>query len=492
MTSMLQSRRSRHVARRLAALAAVLAPTMAWAQAPAPSTFKVTDPELAAELDRVPAPGPRMTLGEAVAAADARNLTLMAADLEIDRADAKLSQAWALVFPMAQAGLVYTRADHPDIVDFGASMAETLGPIFEAAGIKIPPTKSEPTVIRHQDSVSGSVTAAMPLVNVGNWYTISAARKGRDVARLSVDAARQDLLAGVAQAYYVSLMSRTLVDLQASQVRAAAHHLDFARKRLESGSGLRIDVVRAETNLAEARQQLLNARLSLDSARDALGVLTGAGGLPMPVEAPDLPLPGGSDDELVRLSLDHREDIRVREASVVLARRQFGAAWASFLPTFDVAWQGSYQFTEPSSLGSADRARWNLVFNLNVPIFQFFKIGSLRESQAAVKIARLQLDDLRANAGQKVRQARRDHDAAVASAAIAERQSSLAREAMELAQTAYEAGAGSSLEVTDARRTVSAAEVNRMTRWLQAQVSLLALHRALGTDVRTLAPPASK
>lgn len=471
--------------RRGGAMVLVAAMTLAGGTAAA-LPYEVKDPELAAELAMAPLPGPDVTLADAVAAADARNLTLRAARLELDRADAKLAQAWALVFPMATAGLNVIHADHADVVDFGESMAQGLAPILDAMGITLPPMESEPTVIRRQNTVSGSLTAAMSLVNVQNWYTISAARKGKEFARLSIESARQQLLTGVAQAYYMALMSRSLVEMQATQVAAAAHHLDFAMKRFASGAGLRIDVVRAQTNLADARQQLLAARLALESARDALGVLTGTGGLPMPVAVADLPSPNGSDDELVSWAAQHRQDLAAGKASILLADRQFGASWAAFLPTFDVAWQGSYQFTEPSALGSTDRARWNLVFNLNVPIFQYFNIGNLRDARASARIARLKLEDQQQAAGQEVRQARRDHDAALASAALAEQQTLLAREAMDLAQTAYEAGAGSSLEVTDARRTLIATEVNRMTRLLQVQVSRLVLHRALGTDVRDL------
>jgi outer membrane protein TolC len=472
-------RRSRTVA---AAVMMVMAAGVPASAAP----FEVSDPELAAELAIEPLPGPDITLEAAIEAADKRNLTLRAARLELDRADAKLAQAWALVFPMATAGLNIVHADHADVVDFSKSLSEGLGPILEASGINLPPMESEPTVVRRQDTISGSITAAMSLVNVQSWYTISAARKGRDVARLTIESARQQLLAGVAQAYYLALMSRSLVEMQQNQVLSAAHHLDFATKRFDSGAGLRIDVVRAQTNLTEARQQLLGARLSLESARDALGVLTGSGDLPMPVAAADLPMPEGPDEKLVSWALKHRQDLAAGRASVVLADRQFGTSWAGFLPTFDMAWQGNYQFTEPSSLGSTDRSRWNLVFNLNVPIFQYFNIGALRDAKAAARIARLKLEDQRQAAGQEVRQARRDHEAAVASARLAEQQAELAREAMDLAQTAFEAGAGSSLEVTDARRTVTAAEVNRMTRLLQVQISRLVLHRALGTDVRDL------
>jgi outer membrane protein TolC len=444
------------------------------------------DPEVDLELSLPLSPGEEVTLKEALAAADARNLTLEAARAEVEVADGQLAKAWALALPVAGAGLTYVRADHADEVDFGKSLSEGLGPILEQLGIQMPPSDGETTVIRRQDTVTGNLQVALPLINVQNWYTISAARKGRGLASLSLEATRQQLLTGVAQAYYMALMSRSLVDLHAGQIKAAAHHLDFARKRLSTGAGLRIDVVRAETNLAEARQQLIAARLSLDTARDALGVLTGLGGLPMPVPGADLPDPRGGDEDLVRQAMVARPDLKLGEASVVLARRQWGAAWAGFLPTADMAWQGNYQFTEPSSLGSADRARWNLVFNVNIPIFQYFRIGELREKKAAIRAASLRSEDLRWNVAREVRQARRDYETAVATANLSDLQASLAGEAMGLALTAYESGAGSSLEVTEARRTVVAAEVGRVTQRLRTQIALLILHRATGANIPEL------
>jgi len=450
--------------------------------------YQITDPQLLAELELQPTPGYELTLGQAIAEAEARNLAIHAAKLEIDRADARLAQAWGLVMPMLSAGLNAIHADKADVVDFGESMAAGLGPILESVGIELPPMEPNPTVVRRQDTVTGQITAALSVINVKNWFTISAARKGLDVTRLSIESVRQQLLVGVAQAYYMALMSKNLVDMQITQVKSAAHHLDFATKRYESGAGLKIEVARAQTDLADARQQLLSARLAFDSARDALGVLTGNAGLPMPVATDELPMPAGSDDELVSWAHKHRLDLAVGEASILLAKRQYNVAWAGFLPTFDMAWQGSYQFTEPSALGAQDRARWNLVFNLNIPIFQYFTIGALKEAKVSTRIAQLKLEDQKQNIGAEVRQARRDHQTALASAELAGQQVLLAREVMELAQTAYEAGAGSSLEVTDARRTVAAAEVNLMARQLQVQISRLVLHRALGTEIKELIP----
>lgn len=424
-------------------------------------------------------PGPSMTLAEALKAADGRSVTLAALRQELDRADAQLSQAWALVTPYVGAGLQYTHADHADTADFASGMK----PIFDALGIELPEGSNEPMVIRRQESVSGSLSVALPLVNVRNWFTLSAAYKGREVAGLTVENARRQLLVGTAQAWYVARMGATMVGLHETQIAAAAMHLDFAAKRFASGSGLRLDVVRAETELFAARQQLVNALLALDTARDALGVLTGTDGLPMPADSPDLVPPEGDEASLERQAQGDRPDVRLAEASIRLARSQVTGAIGAFLPTADLVWAGAYQFTEPSSLGSTDRSRWNLMLNVNVPLFQWANFGKLREQQASLRIAQLRADDARDRAAQEVRQARRDWQSARSAEELAARQAELAREAMGLAQTAYAAGAGSSLDVTDARRTLTAAEVNALLARLKTQMALLGLARALGIDM---------
>ena len=81
-----------------------------------------------------------------------------------------------------------------------------------------------------------------------------------------------------------------------------------------------------------------------------------------------------------------------------------------------------------------------------------------------------------------VRKARRDYLAALASVETAKKQSDLGKEALLLTESAYNAGTGSSLDVTDARRTSLEADVSdispvvpiaRMTAVLEAAVGVL-------------------
>ncbi len=431
-----------------------------------------------------------MTLDQALEAADERNLTLAGIREELGRADGQLAQAWGYWLPSAEASLGYTRMDHEDTADLTSGIADMLTEAFSEMPFEMGEIEEgEPVVIQPQDTLQGSVTLAMPVVAPAAWGGIAVARRGAELTELSVEDARQELLLGVAQAWYAARMTGSLVSLAEAQVEAAEHHVRVADVQLEAGTGLRLDQVRSRADLAAARQDLLDARLAHDSTRDALGVLTGAGALVDPVgdvrlAAPDPNAPLDTSD-----LQDGRTDLRVAEAGVDVAQGQLNAARLQFLPTVSLAWQGSYQFTETSGLGSDDPSRWALVAQLDVPLYSHTRVGAVQESQAALRQARIQLDDARLRAQQQTRQAVRDLTTASAAVDIAGQQAELADEAFTLTLDAFEAGAGSSLEVTEARRSSSAAQVNLATTRLEADLATLTLMRATGADMLGVAGP---
>jgi outer membrane protein len=417
-------------------------------------------------------PGRNITLSESLRAADHRNLSLSAVRLEIEKAEAQLGKAWALVLPTAQGTMQYSHADHEDTVDIGSRMGA--------------PGMGGSMVVRKQDDLKGSVSANISLINVQSWYSISLAKRGAELAELSVRDARQQFLFGVAKSYYMALMSKALVDLRRAQVESAAHHLSVARKKHSAGAGLLLDVIRAETDLTQAQQELINAHLSLDTARDALGVLTGMGELPIPVQPPEKRMPNLNEKEMVERGVQERSDLRVNRANIALASRQLDTTWMALLPTLGLGWQGGYQFTDPSDLGDPDRSRWTAMATLSVPIFSYFSYRDIEEKKVLLNQALLRAEDAELNARKEVRQARRSYLAAISSMTISERQVTMAREGLKLALTAYAAGSGSSLDVTEARRAATVAEVGFVTRQLESRVALLVLLRAIGEDMAAI------
>ncbi len=445
-------------------------------------------PEVVEAVGDLPSvtPGAGMSLAEAVRMAGERNQTIEIMRAEVEKSQWATAAAWAIIMPMVDASMSYVHMDHETAVTFDMSA------FYDALGIPPPADSGEPTVIQRQENLSGQIQVSMSLINVQGWFTIAAARSGHELAKLTLEQVREQLLSGTVQSFLAAIMAGSVIDFQQAQVNAAAHHLDFAMKRLRSGSGLKIDVIRAQTDLVKAKKELVNAHLAYESVRDALGVLTGAGGLPIPAGDAALSIDvdrlamAGSEDGMIDRALASRFDVKLQDAGLRVAKDSFTATWGGYLPTLAGGWTGTYQFTEPASFGSDDRSRWNLFLGLSVPIFQFNKIADIKKSQWAVKIAELKVDDTKVNVAKEVRDASRQYRTAVASEEISRKQCELAREAYALVEAAFMAGAGSSLEVTDALSTLTAAEVGLLTASLRAQIAAVNLHVALGGRVSEL------
>ncbi|MCU0662990.1 MAG: TolC family protein [Myxococcota bacterium] len=427
--------------------------------------------ELGFEVPQI-APGPPMTLPEVLEAVDKNNRALVAGRMEIEKVEARLSQAYAYILPFSQATLTYSHNDHSDTANFGADL-----------GIDMPPM-----VIRQQEDLKGMVQVGMNLIHAEGWATISAAKRGVALAKLSVEEGRQIALHQVAQGYYMALMAKELIDLRIEQALSAAHHLKVAKARLDAGTGLKIDVLRAETDLETAHQELISANLGYETARDALTVATGTQqrGLLMPVLPGDMVAPQDDETKLAEKASGSRADIARSAANIALLQKQLDVVWLKFVPTLNVGWGLQYQFTETADLGSPDRSRWSLIFTLTVPIYNHQRYAELDLQRIALRQAMLQQDDIAANASLEVRRLRREYLGKLSALVVAERQKELAKQALTLIEASYAAGTGSSLEVTDAHKTRSMADVNATVKRFEVQNALLSLLKAIGQDMSVL------
>ena len=427
------------------------------------------DARLEALLSEADLPGitKEVSLREALEMADSRNLSLVELRMELEKADVRLKQAWGLMVPTVQAEMNYIRSDHADKISMGG--------LTGAGG-------GSTIVVNPADTLTGGISASMPLVNANIWKGIQISKESTEVSKLTVEDYRRGILFGTGKAFYTALMTRSMVEVYKEQIRATAHHLDVAEKKFAAGSGLRIDVLRAGIELERAEKSLSNAKLSLATACDALGVLTGLDTLVMPKDTNRLSLQELDETAMVQDALTHRLDLIVKKKQRDLAEDKIDSAWMVLLPTLSLAWQGTYKFSELGAMGDADRSRWNLILNLTVPLFNYNDYHGITESRIEKRQAEAQIETLSQTIGQEVRQAHREYQTALTDVENATRQVDLATESLKLAETGFEIGVGTSLEVTDARRTHIEAKLNLMTSKLQTQLALINLLQSLGKD----------
>lgn len=415
-----------------------------------------------------------MSLAIALREANERNLTLAIAKMELEKAEAQLHQTWGILLPFVNGQISYTHNDHADTFNIANNMAG----LFQALGMPSPNVPD--AVVRPQEDARALLLAGMPIVNVQAWLTVHAARLGVELAAVNAENAKEQLLYGVAQAFFAAVVAKEMVDIQTEQVTATAKHLEVARAKLQAGDSLKIDVIRAETELEKSKQELIGAELAYENARDALASLTGVQYLPIPVAPEALP----DIENVEALNIDDlvlkRPDTRAILTMKTLNQRMLTTSWMQFIPTLNVSGQFSYLFSEPPDLGSQDRTRWATMLTLSVPLYNEGRYADLQMKRVALRQATLRSEDVLQQATLEVRKARRDYTSTLATVDTAQRQVELTQRALELAEAAYAQGAMTSLDVTDAQRMYRTAQMNAAAQRLRSQMLLLTLMKATG------------
>lgn len=203
--------------------------------------------EQISELNQIK-PGDPITLREALLLADDNNRDLATARVKIDSANAQLKQAWTLLLPSISASVTYAHvynnatassmgtavksAVQPAYESLGAlaqglgSAAESLakvnpdlggqlGQLAQAVGAPLQSVQqSSGNSVKSIDSVQLGISVGLSIVNVAGWFNLRMADEAVEITKLGVENGRQQILAGVAQAYLAALLCGEVVKIQ--------------------------------------------------------------------------------------------------------------------------------------------------------------------------------------------------------------------------------------------------------------------------------------
>jgi cobalt-zinc-cadmium efflux system outer membrane protein len=302
-----------------------------------------------------------------------------------------------------------------------------------------------------------------------------------DAAEFSYQQLRQQIASLTAQAYDALIVSlRHRADLLEGDSLAASFE-EKTQVRFAAGSVPRLDVLKAQVDRAQARNDLLANQRDVANARAALNRLLGrplgfgieAGDtLGLPPDLPDL-------DSLIALALQRRPEL------LGLARDRAGARAATALA--QQYWLPDVDLSVEKNISQGAPATYTTGIGFSVPLFFWnHQRGEVAESKHHERELTAAYSDLVAEVDQDVRTT----FAAAATAlqqAIYLRDQLLpeARRAYEIALTSYGLGGSSALDVLDARRTLLDAESQYAETLGAANDARADLERAIGAPLET-------
>lgn len=288
---------------------------------------------------------------------------------------------------------------------------------------------------------------------------------------------------------YITLAAdQELLGLAQSTLDTRVESLKVLSARLRAGEASPLDYRRAETELAQAHDDLLAARTQVELDRQALDLTVGS-----PVHDAQLPVQGHLADILslagVAVGLPSevllsRPDIQAAEHALAAANANIGAARAAMFPSIGLTAAGGRASADLSNLVTEGARHWSLAPTAALPIFDFGRRRA--EAKAAeidrdIAVRRYQLSVK--EAFQQVADALTVEEVALERISAANWRQESSGEALRIVDRQFSAGVSAYIDVLDAHRTANEASRGLILSMVSRDLNRVTLFVALGNGV---------
>ena len=406
----------------------------------------------------LPSHASAQSLKELYEAARAYDATFLSARALAESAQSRLTQAEALRRPSAAlAATASTAQIDPPVIERGSS-----------------------------NSVGASLNGKYNLFNRANAPTIEQARKGVESAQADLDAAEQQLIIQVAQAYFDVLGAVDTLATTRANKAGTTEQLASAKRNFEVGTATITDTREAQARYDLAVAQEIVAENDLHTKRIALDQLVGRTNVePRPLVLPvTLPAPVPTNvEEWVTAADTQHPTVRKARLGLDVATLEIEKARAANLPTLDATASVGTSHASGSSLsvtsGSTRQASLGVQFNW--PLYTGGATqGRIEETLKLEEKARNDLEAARRGVTQGTRVAFFGVQSGLAQVKALEAAESSNKLALEATQLGYKVGVRVNLDVLNAQTQLYNAQRDLAKARYDVLVNTLKLRQASG------------
>lgn len=301
-----------------------------------------------------------------------------------------------------------------------------------------------------------------------------------NAARSDVKSTKLDVTLEASVAYRRALLARRFVEAYEQRVAESMERLRIAEEQFKEGRIAKFDLLRNQTELAEAQQLLVNSERDVNVAMIDLKTVLGISQASELTLTSELSLePVEVDiDELTLLAQRRRPEVAAAQARIKSAQATVGAAKALYKPQVYAVGMQDFAF---SSGGD------NFDQGFTIGVTAAIPLVDAGERKSAVNEAKAMVERLEAEQRQVILMVNRDVATALAELQAAGRNVELSETAVEQAEEdyrvirlRYEAGRSLNVEVLDALASLTRARTNYAGALYEYSVARDRLERAVG------------
>jgi outer membrane protein len=335
-------------------------------------------------------------------------------------------------------------------------------------------------VLNHNtQSLNAGISSSITLFNgMQNVATLHAAEKNKDASTLDLTRAKQTTVFTVASNYLSIITAQEQLKVQQQNLASLQAQEDQIRKMVDAGARAISDLYSQQASTAAARLAVVNAQHDLELGKVDLVQTLNLD----PKVTYDFIAPAINDSAAVKYDLDsltarayaQRSDLAAENARVDASAQGVKAANAGWWPTVSLSagYNSAYSTaTGLAFLNQLDQARGGSIsIGVSIPIFDRGQTSvAAQKAKVQESDAKLALDAQKQEVAVEVKRAYLNFQSAGEQLAAAQSQLTASDLAVKTSQQRYQAGAGTLVELTQAR----AAQVQAASAVVSARYGLV-------------------
>jgi outer membrane protein len=408
---------------------------------------------------------PVITLPEAIRLALERNLDVQLAREEVDFARERQNEARTGFLPKFSAEYGYRRPNSTETKIAGVSLE---------------------TQDQNQYHFTGTVQQPV-FTGFATLSTYELARLGLDSAKIRLERARLDIIFGVKQGYLLIVQSQKIREVAGQSVRQLQENLKVAENFYRVGLSPKIDVLDAETRLADAELQLIRATNDVAVAKANFNTVLRQP-VDTPVEVEDILSTvryERSYEQSQEIALKHRPEVLDAETQVSSAEQQITFAKSGYYPTISLTGNYYRAGDTPAVEGSqfTDQEAWDVGALATWTLFEWGKTRyAVFQQEARLRQAKESLEKVKDSVRLDVKSAYLTLQAAYDAIGVAKKAVASAEENFRISTERYKEQVATATEVLDAQTRLTQAKSNYTNAIAIFNVQRAALIRAMGLE----------
>ncbi|MFW5499304.1 MULTISPECIES: TolC family protein [unclassified Maridesulfovibrio] len=349
--------------------------------------------------------------------------------------------------------------------------------------------RSGDTPAGYQDKWAFSINVSQPVFK--GFELLSKYQKTK-LQRASTEAslynAELTLISNIQTSFLTLLQGRMEVKSKQDSVARLQSQLDVIQAFYQVGLRPRVDVLQAEVELANAEQDLLIAKNSVDSRAARLNTL-----LNLPIEkkvdySGELTyLPFSMTlDQCIEKADKGRPDLKIARKAVEISEEDVTIAESGFYPDITADFNYSSDGDDPSVSTNKYNYRnrpdsWNVGANLNWEVFSWGQTYyDTKRAEDNVKKIKAEFDNTRLEASYEIKDQLLRLKAAADRIGVGRKSVEAGREGYRMAMARYQAQVSTNNEVLNAQSRLSDSEAQLIQALSDYQVALAKLYVAMG------------